>query len=239
MSMEIMKVGNRIINNYILKLNNSFLLIDTGYPEQYQSFKKRLAKHNIKLSNISYIFLTHVHDDHVGFLNDILDNSDARIILHPLAVDILKKGQNSFEGGYTSYLSLIFFGIMKILGKGEHRFPVVDRPERFIVLDNTTIPTIEKELSGNIINLPGHSMDSIGLLLEDGSLFCGDAAMNGLPSLNKIPIWIENIKEFKKSWEIMINLNLSKIYPSHGKAFFKEDLEKNIDKIDRIKLRSL
>jgi len=237
--METINVGNRVSNNYILKLDKGYLLIDTGYPEQFNSFSKQLRKHNIQLRDISYILLTHAHDDHAGILNELLDHSDAKVILHHRAVDRLSAGQNSFDGGCTSYLALIFCKIMKLIGKGEHRFPPVDRTERYIVLDDSTQPMIEKQLSGTIINLPGHTVDSIGLLLKDGSLFCGDAAMNGFPSLNRIIIWIENLKDYRKSWEVMLNNNPSIIYPSHGKPFMKEDLKKNIHKIAGIKLYSL
>lgn len=237
--MEIINVGNRINNNYIIKLKKGYLLIDTGYSEQFKSFCSKLRKNNIELKYISYILLTHSHDDHAGFLNEILDNSNAKVILHQKAIERLKKGQNVFEGGCTSYLALTFCRVMKLLGKGEHRFPPVDRMERFIVLDQYTQPIIEEELSGEIINFPGHTIDSIGLLLRDGSLFCGDAAMNNFPSMNRIIIWIEDLDAYMKSWKVMINCNPSKIYPSHGKPFDKKDLTKNINKIDKVRLYTL
>lgn len=237
--MEVINVGNRINNNYIIKLKKGYLLIDTGYPEQFKNFCNKLRKHNIELKDISYILLTHAHDDHAGFLNEILDNSEAKVILHQQAVERLKKGQNVFKGGCTSYLALTFCRVMKLLGKGEHRFPPVDRSNRYIVLDDFTQPIIEEELSGQIINLPGHTIDSIGLLLKDGSLFCGDAAMNGIPSMNRIIIWIENLNDYMKSWKVMINCNPSKIYPSHGKPFDKTDLNKNLHKINKINLYTL
>jgi len=165
--MEIINVGNRVNNNYIIKLDTGYLLIDSGYPEQFNSFSKKLRKYNIQLRDITYILLTHAHDDHAGFLNELLDNSDAKVILHHQAVDRLRVGQNSFDGGCTSYLALSFCRIMKLLGKGEHRFPPVDRPERYIVLDDSTQPIIEEQLAGTIINLPGHTIDSIGLLLNE------------------------------------------------------------------------
>jgi len=237
--MDTINVGNRVSNNYLLKLDKGYLLIDTGYPERFNSFCKQLRKHNLQLRDISYILLTHAHDDHAGILNELLEHSDAKVILHHRAVDRLRVGQNSFDGGCTSYLALFFCKIMKLIGKGEHRFPSVDRTERYIVLDDSTQPMIEKQLSGTIINLPGHTVDSIGLLLKDGSLFCGDAAMNGFPSLNRIIIWVENLKDYIKSWEVMLNNNPSIIYPSHGKPFMKEDLKKNIHKIEGVKLYSL
>lgn len=237
--MKIINVGNRINNNYIIKLRKGYLLIDTGYSEQFKSFCRKLSKNDIELKDISYILLTHAHDDHAGYLNEILDNSDAKVILHKEAVERLKKGQNIFSGGCTSYLALTFCRVMKLLGKGEHRFLKVDRADRYIVLDQYTQPIIEDELSGQIINLPGHTIDSIGLLLKDGSLFCGDAAMNGFPSMNRIIIWIENLSDYMKSWKAMIRCKPSKIYPSHGNPFDKEDLNKNIHKINKIRLYTL
>lgn len=237
--MEIINVGNRVNNNYIIKLDKGYLLIDTGYLEQFHSFSKKLRKHNIQLRDITYILLTHAHDDHAGFLNELLDHSDAKVILHHLAVDRLRVGQNSFDGGCSNYLALTFCKILKLFGKGEHRFAPVDRKDRYIIIDEVTQPIIEEVLTGSIINLPGHTIDSIGLILKDGSLFCGDAAMNGFPSLNRIIIWIENVKEYRKSWEAMINYNPSKIYPSHGKPFKIEDLKKNMHKLEKIKLYSL
>ena len=237
--MEIINIGNRINNNYIIKLDKGYLLIDTGYSEQFNGFCEKLRKNNIELKEISYVLLTHAHDDHAGFLNELLDNSDAKVILHGQAVARLREGQNSFDGGCASYLAIIFCIIMKLLGKGEHRFPPVDRKERYIILDEITQPSIENELSGTIINLPGHTIDSVGLLLRDGSLFCGDAAMNGFPSINRVIIWIENLKDYIHSWQLMINYNPSKIYPSHGKPFMIDDLKKNLNKINNIKLYPL
>jgi glyoxylase-like metal-dependent hydrolase (beta-lactamase superfamily II) len=238
-NMEIINVGNRIINNYMIKLEKGYLLIDTGYPEQFNRFCRKLKESNIEFRNIVYVLLTHAHDDHAGFLNEILDKSDAKVILHSQAVLRLKKGQNCLDGVCTSYLALICARFIKIFGKEEHRFPPVDRAERYIILDEKNQPSIERELSGKIINLPGHSIDSIGLLLEDGSLFCGDAAMNGFPSKNRIVIWLEDMIEYIKSWEIMINCNPSLIFPAHGKPFIKEDLKKNKNKINKIKLYPL
>jgi len=66
----------------------------------------------------------------------------------------------------------------------------------------------------------------MGLLLSDGKLLCGDAAMYGFPSTGRQTIWIEDKSEFFKSWDTMIKLKPVKIYPSHGRPFAASDLEK-------------
>lgn len=239
MNLRIINVGNRIINNYIIEINERYLLIDTGYQEQFKNFCKKLELNNIGLEEIAYIFLTHAHDDHAGFLNELLDNSNAKVILNEKAVQRLKIGQNSFEGGCSSYLSLFFCKIMRLFGKGEHKFPSVDSKKRYMILNADSRAEIEEKLSASIIDLPGHTTDSIGLLLNDGSLFCGDAAMNGFPSKNRITIWIENLDEYKESWRKILRRKPVMIYPSHGKPFVRADIEKNFKKLDKVKLHAL
>ena len=63
--------------------------------------------------------------------------------------------------------------------------------------------------------------------------------MNGFPSTDRITIWLENLEDYKKSWETIIRLNPKKIYPSHGKSFKVEDLKKRISNLDRVKLKPL
>jgi len=236
---EIINLGNRISNIYLIPLSKGYLLIDTGYGEQYESFVRKLSEHQIEISDISYILLTHAHDDHAGFLNQILEKSNAKVIMHENAQERLVRGQNSFDGGCTSRLALIVCKIMKLLGKGEHRFEPVNQVDRYIILDEKTQLEVEEKITSKIIMLPGHTSDSIGLLLEDGSLFCGDAAMNGFPSQNNVIIWIEDLKAYLASWNLIINADVTRIYPSHGKPFDKKKLIKNKNKLNRIKLYPL
>lgn len=63
--------------------------------------------------------------------------------------------------------------------------------------------------------------------------------MNGLPGLHRITIWIENKKEFKKSWQVLLDENADYIYLAHGKRFKSGDLQKFKSEIDRIKLYTL
>lgn len=39
--------------------------------------------------------LTHAHDDHAGFINEVLSITPAEVVLHPLTVEFLKAGSNS------------------------------------------------------------------------------------------------------------------------------------------------
>ena len=234
--MKIYNLKNRIANNYILGLDNiGYVLIDTGYVEGFQNFLWQLEKTGVSPKDIKYVFLTHAHDDHAGFLNDVLALTDAKVILHPKAIERLLKGQNPFIGGCSSRLAWLFCQILKIFGKGEHKYPPIKQEylNRLITIDSEEFKSLS--LPFEVIETPGHTADHIALL-KDGILFCGDAAMSGFPSLKRTIIWIEDLEQYKHSWEKMIAINPTMIYPSHGKPFPTTDLLKYQNRLEGIKL---
>ena len=232
-------LGNRVVNNYLVSLDDGgYVLIDTGYAENYPAFRKRLEKISVSPQEIKYIFLTHAHDDHAGFLNEVLAITDAMVILHPKAIDGLLKGQNSFEGGCSSRLAWLFCQILAFFGKGEHRYPPLKEEylDRFITIDSPAFKALS--LPFEVIETPGHTADHISMF-KDGILFCGDAAMNGFPSIKRTIIWIENLDDYMRSWEKMIELNPKMVYPAHGKPFQTSDLKKFQSPLNRIQLYPL
>ena len=100
------------------------------------------------------------------------------------------------------------------------------------------MPEIEHALQGKILFTPGHTADSVSLLV-DGNLFCGDAAMNSIPSSHRITIWVENKNAFEESWERILATGAGKIYPAHGNPFKAEELAKNKSRIQPLRLRPL
>ncbi len=237
--MEIINLGNIALNNYLLRVLNKNILIDTGYPKGFNVFKGKLLRHNISLSDIHYIVLTHVHDDHVGFLNEVLKNSKAKLVLHKKSVERLMTGHNEWTGGCSGTIAKYFFLFMGLLGKSKHEFPKVEVKENYVLFDGHNQPLEEDGLPLKIVELPGHTADLIGIVYKNEMIFCGDAAMNGFPSINRNIIWIEDRESYIKSWDKMISLDVQKIFPSHGKPFKRTDLIRYRSKLDRMKLRKV
>lgn len=226
--MKIFNVGNRIMNTYVYPISTGYVMVDTGYEHSFKNVKKKLNKLGIDLPDIKYVFLTHAHDDHAGFLKELLDKSpNTKVVMNEKAIPTLLKGQNSFDGGCSSWLALAFCKVMELFGQGEHTFPAVDQRynDRFIKVNQNNVTVAEEMLQGKILFTPGHTLDSISLKIGK-IIFCGDAAMNGLPSLKRITIWIENKEDFENSWDKLIAEKANKIYPAHGKTFNDKDLKK-------------
>ena len=156
---EIRNLGTRVVDNYLISSEAGLILIDTGYEGGFPHFMKMLEKNHIEPKEIRYLFLTHAHDDHAGFLNEVLET-------------------------------------------------------------------------------PGHTADHISLMTGD-RVFCGDAAMNGFPSRRRTTIWIENLQQYRQSWETILAKNPDMLYPAHGKPFRATDLKKYLKSLDKGKLYAL
>lgn len=234
---RIINLGSQSNNIYLIEIEEGYILIDTGLKEKYNQFCEDLASHRIELSEISYVFITHAHKDHVGFLKDILDATDAKVILHPQTVSKLKRGENSFKGGFSNIFAFIFFRIKRLLTGKSHRFDVIDDATRYIVVSEENQAVLENILPAKVLDLPGHTNDSIGIIIDKSVLFCGDAAVNNITGQYRIIHWIESVIDYKKSWHKMIESDLKMVYPTHGKPFSKEELIKYQCKLHNVKLR--
>ncbi len=226
--MKVINVGNRITNQYALQTDKGIVILDTGYPKGFDAFKRRFEGKGLKKEDIRFIVLTHAHDDHAGFLNEMLDYCKAPVILHREAEERLKIGQNVFQGGCSSRLAHGFCQVLAWFGKGEHTYPSVQRPKRYIIAQEHSKVLREAGFKMDIMELPGHTADSIGIIWDD-KIFCGDAAMNEFPSVAKHIIWIEDMDAYRQSWCRMMDLDVKWIYPSHGRPFEVKYLEKHKD----------
>ena len=239
--MRIINAGNIIMNTYLYPCSNGYIMVDTGYEHSLKEVETKLNRNGIKLSEIQYVFLTHAHDDHAGFLNELLEkNVDVKVIMSNKSMSTLKRGQNSFEGGCSTVLAWIFCKLMGLVGKAEHRFPAVEDKydSRFIEIADANKKELEEILRGKILFTPGHTADSISLKVEN-VIFCGDAAMNDFPSIKRLIIWIEDTKDFEKSWDVLITENADAIYPAHGRPFPTSDLVKYKKYISKLRLHKL
>ena len=239
--MEIRNVGNRIMNTWIYPVENGWVMIDTGYENSYVSVIKKLRNLLIQPEEIRYLFLTHAHDDHAGFLEEwMTKHPNTQVIAHEKAIDGLCRGQNSFDGGCSTLIAFLFCQLMVLLGNGDHRYPELSEAHlsKIITLNEDNQAQAENALNGKVLFTPGHTEDSISLLV-DGNLFCGDAAMNGLPSSHKITIWVEDKAAFEKSWDVMLASRAKNIYPAHGNPFVPSLLKKNKYRIGARNLRPL
>jgi glyoxylase-like metal-dependent hydrolase (beta-lactamase superfamily II) len=64
-------------------------------------------------------------------------------------------------------------------------------------------------IPGEILPTPGHSDDSVSLLLDDGSVFTGDLTPYELA-------WGEAAELVTSSWQLLKEKGACRVYPGHG-----------------------
>jgi hydroxyacylglutathione hydrolase len=227
----------KLTNCYLVPIDSKYLLVDTGYEWEWDTFQKGLNELNVKISDIDYLLLTHHHDDHSGLITNLIEiNPKIRIILHQLCSEYLKLGKHVHPSEFwhmNKRISIILSIKAKFDKKWTHSFPIYNGRESDIIINSdTNLKDIGVNLKGRIIETPGHSLDQIALILDNGICICGDSASNFLhfAGLKYGLISIDNWDYFYQSWDKIIDSNVNKIYPAHGESFDVIKLKKNLRK---------
>jgi glyoxylase-like metal-dependent hydrolase (beta-lactamase superfamily II) len=109
MKIRIHNIGSYILKNYLLETPVGWIVIDTGYHGGEDMFLKRFSK-LAPIDSLKYLFLTHAHDDHAGFLAALLEKTDATVVLNPASIPLLASGENAVPpgSGYSTRLASMF-----------------------------------------------------------------------------------------------------------------------------------
>ncbi|MCE1252431.1 MAG: MBL fold metallo-hydrolase [Anaerolineae bacterium] len=236
-----------VTNCYLIKNGaDKYILIDTGYADEWELFNERLNEQGLKPADISHIILTHHHDDHCGLLNRLTAlNPAMRVVMSAKARELLLLGKNdrSQGGGLINrrvslVLNLKQFYISWVLKKKIDKkdnltFPLYHvRPNDIVLEGETRLENIGIDLPGEIIETPGHCADSISILFDDGDCFVGDAAANFLQftGTKYCVIFVTDLDSYYRSWQKIISKQSRLIYPAHGKVFPVGRLQENLFK---------
>ena len=123
----ILNCGNKMMNTYLYSIKDGYVMIDTGYEDSLKMVQARLEENHLSFNDVRYVFLTHAHDDHAGFLKELLIKyPQIKVICHPLAIEVLTKGENSFDGYCTGIIAYLYCKILEAFGKKSNRFPRID-----------------------------------------------------------------------------------------------------------------
>ena len=236
---DVFNVGGFFINTYMINTSNGYVVVDTGLPFNYHFFKWNLQLLGVRFDEIRYIVLTHSHNDHTGFLERLVKETpeSTKVVLNKFTDDKLQHGENFkdplFPNKYVMRLT------RKIVRESNNStFKGIQLPEERKIYFNGHQILKRDGIDLELLFLPGHTSDQIGVLTKDGRIFCGDMFMNSFLSTKIFPLIIGNLQEYKKSMNYILKAKVSSIFPSHGPPFPRQTIIDNIDYLDTHKLYS-
>jgi glyoxylase-like metal-dependent hydrolase (beta-lactamase superfamily II) len=189
--MNIVNVGYDSANYYVVEQNGTRLLIDVGWPGTLPELLASLKRKSISLGDLSYLCVTHYHPDHAGLVQELKDKGLKHIVLEQqLAAIPQLKNYMKPTSGYVDIL-------------------VHDSIVLTAAQSRAWLKSIG--LQGEMVNTPGHSHDSISIVLDEGIAFTGDLLPPALANEGQAEL-------IQQSWNRLRHLNVRTIYPGHGPA---------------------
>lgn len=195
-------------NTYLIKGTNGCVLFDTGWAGTFPAFCKELDKHHISIRDIRYIMISHFHPDHMGIAQNIAQHGATILVF-----DTQKE--------YVHWPDTIFQKDTKVTFT-----PIDDRQVKAVSIPEGRNILYELGIRGEIIATPGHSDDSISLMLDDGELFVGD--LNPLYELE-----LHEGTVIHDSWDKLLSLKPKKIFYGHAKTAELTNAKSNSEETDR------
>jgi endoribonuclease LACTB2 len=184
--LTIVNVGYRSTNYWVVSAARSRLLVDIGWPGTMGWMRANLDRMDVPLGEIRYALATHYHIDHAGLAQELKDAGVPLLVLDVQvgAIPVMKTWTKT-QDGYTEITT--------------HDNVTISFRDSRTLLERIGI-------SGEILHTPGHSDDSVSLLLDDGSAFTGD-----LPPEEQAddPVVLA-------SWRLLRVKGVTRIHPAHG-----------------------
>lgn len=189
MAVTIVNVGYKSTNFWVVSAGASRLLVDLGWPGTMGTMRANLERMGVPFKEIRYGLATHYHMDHAGLAQDLKLAGVPLLVLdvQVAAIPLMKR----------------------------HAKPQ-DNLTDVTLHDNVNITLAESRallgrigIAGEILHTPGHSDDSVSLLLDDGPVFTGDLTRPGMAEDRDAPV-------VAASWQLLKDRGATRVYPGHG-----------------------
>ena len=189
MKLKILNVGYRSVNCYLLITDKARLLIDVGWPGGTPELKSSFAKQGLSIKDVTHVLVTHYHIDHGGIAQELKDKGAKLIVMET----------------QTGHLN----DLKKFLRPPMVFHDIKEKDNVVLNFDKSRAYLELLGLSGQIVPTPGHSIDHVALVLDEGLAFTGD-----LPPESGA----EEGTEAYKDWQRLRSMKVKRIFPAHGSS---------------------
>ena len=214
---EIIVIDGGMVNAYLLRSGERFVLVDSLTTGKRSIVESALADAGCSAGKLALIVVTHGDSDHIGSCAYLRAKLGGKIGMHRAEVGATQEGDMGASRPNTRWFGRLVFAVLG-------RFFRIAEADRFtpdVYLDEGA-DLSAYGLDAKILYLPGHSQGSIAVLTARGDLFCGDLMTNRTqPQANSL---VDSPALLAESIARVRALGVRTVYPGHGKPFPMSEL---------------
>jgi glyoxylase-like metal-dependent hydrolase (beta-lactamase superfamily II) len=178
------RLGNELVNFYVVEDGSRLALIDAGLPGFRGQLEEFLTGRGRTLGDIEAVLLTHAHGDHVGVAEKVRQ-AGATVHVHEADAEMARTAKpQSRERGMRPYFRHAATWRLLITGMrlGGARTPKIASVATFAEGDELDVPGRPR-----IVHAPGHSNGHVVFHFPDrGALLAGDVIVTYNPLTGRL-----------------------------------------------------
>ena len=188
--MEMRVLRYNFTNSYLIQSNDGWLMFDCDCANTFHKLSKALKAEGISLGEVNYLLVSHFHPDHAGLAQNLkemgltlLVMEEQRAYLHVQDAIYAKANDQQFK-------------------------PISEKDNLYLPCAQSRAFLSGLGLHGEVLHTPGHSEDSVSLILDGEAVFHGD-----LPPFAQAEAF-QNPK-ISKSWAAIMARQPAYAYAGH------------------------
>ncbi|HZQ81605.1 MAG TPA: MBL fold metallo-hydrolase [Gaiellaceae bacterium] len=170
---NVVRCGTWVVNWYLVAADDGVTVIDAAVTKYRPQLEPGLAALGRTTGDVKAVVLTHCHNDHIGFAEELRNELSIPVYIHELDAEPLTTGESSgkTDGSMLPYLRhpAIYRGLYALASGGGMKAAPVREVTTYADGEELPVPGRPR-----VVFTPGHS-DGHSALLAAGVLFAGDA----------------------------------------------------------------
>lgn len=189
----IVNVGYRSTNFWVVSTGRNRLLVDLGWPGKAAALFANLDRMGVPLAEIRYGLATHYHIDHAGAAQDLKLRGVPLLVMEEQVQAIPR---------------------MKQWIKPADNYTEISTHDNVVIACTDSRSFLaDIGIEGEILHTPGHSDDSVSLVLDIGCAFTGDLTLESM-------VATEDPGVVARSWQLLRDRGVTTIYAGHGSPYY-------------------
>lgn len=186
---SILNAGYRSTNFWVLSSGRARLLVDLGWPGQLGALLAALRRLDVPIEEITHGFATHYHIDHAGCAEELKAHG-MTLVVTPEQVDAMP-------------------AMARWTKPADRYVPITMRQTRLVPIAESRAFLATLGFDGAFVHTPGHSADSVSLVLDSGEAFTGDLTLPSLATEADAPT-------VEASWAALAAHGVTTVYGGHA-----------------------